>query len=111
MTPQGLSGPGRIGQSGGNEERGCRYTRPMPEPKLYQFSTHIGAACAKQFRNFPDLAEKLKMPLTDLMQQVNAKAPPSRATAKGLARELDIDESFLEKLADEVRKDLGGKAE
>jgi hypothetical protein len=29
---------------------------------------------------------------------------------KGLARELDIDESFLDKLADEVRKDLGTKS-
>jgi hypothetical protein len=41
----------------------------MPEPKLYQFSTFIGAACAKQFRTLPDLAEKLKMDVTDLMQQ------------------------------------------
>jgi hypothetical protein len=33
----------------------------MPEPKLYQFSTHIGAACAAQMRTFADLAEKLNM--------------------------------------------------
>jgi ribosome-binding protein aMBF1 (putative translation factor) len=78
----------------------------MPEPKLYQFSTHIGAACAKQMRTFADLAEKLKMDVTDLMRQCNAKAPPSKALVKGLARELDITESFLEKLAEEVRKDL-----
>jgi ribosome-binding protein aMBF1 (putative translation factor) len=81
----------------------------MTEPKLYQFSTHIGAACAKQFRTFPDLAEKLKMDVTDLMRQCNGKAPPSKALVKGLARELDINESFLEKLAEEVRKDLGAK--
>ena len=81
----------------------------MPEPKLYPFSTHIGAAAAKQFRTFRDLAEKLKMPVTDLMQQVNATAPPSKALVKGLARELGIDESFLEKLADEVKKDLVAK--
>jgi hypothetical protein len=36
----------------------------MPEPKLYSFSTHIGAACAKQFRTIGDLAEKLKMDVT-----------------------------------------------
>jgi hypothetical protein len=81
----------------------------MPEPKLYSFSTHIGAACAKQFRRFADLAEKLGMDVTDLMLQCNAKAPPSKALVKGLARELDINESFLDKLADEVRKDLGTK--
>jgi hypothetical protein len=43
------------------------------------------------------------------MRQCNAKAPPSKALVKGLARELDINESYLEKLADEVRKDLGAK--
>ncbi len=81
----------------------------MPEPKLYVFSTTIGAACAKQFRTFPDLAEKLKMDVTDLMRQCNAKAPSSKALVSGLARELDINESFLEELAEEVRKDLEAK--
>jgi hypothetical protein len=47
------------------------------------------------------------MPVEDLMRQCNGKAPPSKALVKGLAKELEIDESFLEKLAEEVRKDLG----
>jgi hypothetical protein len=81
----------------------------MPEPKLYDFSTHIGAACTRQMVTFADLADRLKMDVTDLMRQCNAKAPPSKALVKGLARELKIDEGFLEKLADEVRKDLGAK--
>lgn len=72
----------------------------------YEFSTHIGAACNKQSRTFADLAEKLKMDLTDLMRQCNGKAPPSKSLVKGLAKELDINESFLEKLAEEVRGDL-----
>lgn len=37
----------------------------------------------------------------------NGKTPPSKALVKGLANELDINESYLEKLAAEVRKDLG----
>jgi hypothetical protein len=81
----------------------------MPEPRLYQFSTHIGAACTRQMVTFADLADRLKMDVTDLMRQCNAKSPPSKALVKGLAHELKIDESFLEKLADEVRKDLGAK--
>jgi ribosome-binding protein aMBF1 (putative translation factor) len=81
----------------------------MPEPKLYQFPTQVGAACAKNFRTFADLAEKLKMDVTDLMRQCNAKAPPSKSLVKGLARELHISESFLEKLANEVRKDMRAK--
>jgi hypothetical protein len=50
----------------------------MPEPKLYAFSTHIGAACNQQSRTFADLAEKLKMNVTDPMRQCKAKAPHPR---------------------------------
>jgi hypothetical protein len=53
------------------------------------------------------LAEKLKMDVTDRMRQCNGKTPPTKAVIKGLAKELDIDESFLDRLADEVRKDFG----
>ena len=79
----------------------------MPEPKLYDWSVTIGTACTRRMVKFVDLAEKLKMDVVDLMRQCNAKAPPSKALVKGLARELDISESFLDKLAEEVRKDLG----
>jgi hypothetical protein len=41
------------------------------------------------------------------MRQCNGKVPPSRALVKGLAKELGIDEVFLERLAAGVRKDLG----
>ena len=74
----------------------------------YTFSTHIGAACTKQSRTFLDLAEKLKMDVTDLMRQCNGKVSPSKALVKGLSRELNIDEAFLNRLAEEVRNDLGG---
>jgi hypothetical protein len=38
----------------------------MPLPKLYVFSAFIiGAAYARQFRTFPDLAGKLEMHVTD----------------------------------------------
>jgi hypothetical protein len=53
--------------------------------------------------------QKLKMDALDLMRQCNAKAPPSRALVKSLPRELDISEWFLDKLAEEVRQDLGAK--
>ena len=58
-------------------------------------------------RTFVDLAEKLKMPVEDLMRQCNGKTPPTKALVKGLAKELDIDKSLLSRLAEEVRKDLG----
>ena len=73
----------------------------------YEFSTQIGETCARQMRTFVDLAEKLKMPVEDLMRRCNGKVSPSGALVKGLAKELEIDESFLNRLAEEVRKDLG----
>jgi hypothetical protein len=54
----------------------------------YEFSTHIGASCARQFRTFQDLAEKLRMPVEHLMRQCNGKVSPSKVLVKGLAKEL-----------------------
>jgi hypothetical protein len=84
-------------------------TSTMPPPKLYAFSSTIGEGCARQMVSFHDLASKLNMDVVDVMRQANAKAPPSRTLVKGLAKELGIDEGFLEKLAVEVRRDLGPK--
>ena len=80
----------------------------MPDPKPYRppyaFSVTIGETCNRKSRNFLELAEKLKMPVEDLMRQCNGHAPPSKALVKGLAKELDISESYLEKLADEYER-------
>jgi hypothetical protein len=81
----------------------------MPRPKLYQFSVTIGESCARQFITFQDLAQRLNVDVVQLMKECNAKVPPSKALVKGVAKELGIDEGFLQKLADEVRKDLGPK--
>jgi ribosome-binding protein aMBF1 (putative translation factor) len=82
----------------------------MPDPKPYKppytFSVLIGETCNRKMRTFGDLAEKLKMDVTDLMTQCNGKTAPSKALVKGLAKELEISEYQLEKLADEVRKGL-----
>jgi ribosome-binding protein aMBF1 (putative translation factor) len=83
----------------------------MPEKYKppYAFSTYIAAASSQQSRTFTDLAEKLKMNVMDLMRQCNGQAPPTKALVKGLAKEPGINESYLEKLAEGVRKDLGSK--
>src|ERR1700729_110532 len=75
----------------------------MPDSKPYAFSVTIGENCARQMRTFADLAEKLKMPVEALMRQCNGKVSPSKALVKGVAKELGIDESYLERLAAEVR--------
>jgi hypothetical protein len=55
------------------------------------------------------MADALKMDVVQLMRECNAKVPPSRPLVKGVARELGIDEALLQKLADEVRRDLVAK--
>lgn len=83
---------------------------PMPDKPYkppYAFSVTIGENCARKMRTFLDLADKLNMPVEDLMRQANGHASPSKALVKGLAKELGIDESYLERLAEEVRTDRG----
>jgi transcriptional regulator with XRE-family HTH domain len=91
----------------------CSIGFEMPDAKPYKppyaFSVTIGENCARKMRTFIDLAEALKMDITDLMRQCNGKVSPSQALVKGLAKELEIDESFLNRLAEEVRKDLDSK--
>jgi ribosome-binding protein aMBF1 (putative translation factor) len=81
-------------------------TAPKPYKPPYAFSICIGEACTRKMRTFVDLAEKLKMDVHDLMRQCNGKTTPTKALVKGLAKELDINESYLDKLAEDVRKDL-----
>ncbi len=80
----------------------------MPPSKQYAFSTTIGAACTRQMVTFADLADRRKWTF-QLMRECNGKAPPSKALVKGLAKKLEINEHYLEKLAEEVRKGLGAK--
>jgi hypothetical protein len=77
-----------------------------PNKRPYTFSVTIGEYCARQMRTFQDLAEKLKLPVEDLMRQANGHASPSKALVKCLAKELGIDEGLLEELAKAVRLDL-----
>jgi hypothetical protein len=59
----------------------------MPDPKPYKppylFSVTIGETCNRKMRTFVDLAEKLKMDVTDLIRQCNGQAFPSKALVKG----------------------------
>ena len=43
------------------------------------------------------------MDVTDVMRQCNGNVSPSEALVKDLAKELDIDESFLNRLAEAAR--------
>ena len=79
----------------------------MLDSKPYPFSAIIGECLIRKMMSFYELAEKLKMVVGQLMKECNGHALPSKALVKGVSKELGMDEKTLEKLADEVRKDLG----
>jgi hypothetical protein len=56
-------------------------------------------------KQFLDLAGKLKTNVTDLMQR--HEFSPSKALVRGLAKELDIVESYPNRPGEDVQKDLG----
>jgi hypothetical protein len=74
-------------------------------------SVTIGETCARKMRTFVDIAEKLKMDVHDLMRQCDGHEAPSKALLKGLAKELGVSEESLDRMAEEVRKGLGGKVQ
>jgi hypothetical protein len=71
----------------------------MAEPKLHQFSTFIGTLCVTRDTNVHNGPE--------LFRTINGRAVPTKAIVAGLAKELDSNPRYLEKLAEEIRKDLG----
>jgi hypothetical protein len=73
----------------------------MPPPKVYEFSKHIGALCATRGK----LGAKLGIDPAELLQMINGRIMPTKAVISGLAKELNSDVRYLEKLATEIAKD------
>jgi hypothetical protein len=80
----------------------------MP-PKVYEFSRYIGELCVDQSTDVYSLSAKLRLEPMELVGIINGKAVATKAVVQGLAIELGSDVRFLERLADEVRRDLGAK--
>jgi plasmid maintenance system antidote protein VapI len=80
----------------------------MPERDFrrnpYQFSVHIGGLCAKHQKNVQQLAPAIGVDPKDLLDMINGRKVPTKAVIQGLAKELDSDPKYLEKLAEEIRK-------
>jgi hypothetical protein len=75
----------------------------MPERKDYEFSRHIGALCVRANTNVVMLGKKLGIDPVELLRMFNGYVVPSKAVIAGLARELDSDVRYLEKLAAEIK--------
>jgi plasmid maintenance system antidote protein VapI len=71
----------------------------MAAQKVYEFSKHMGALCARAGKNVYDLAPKLGLLPSELLAMINGRVKPTKAVIAGLAKELDSDVRYLERLA------------
>jgi hypothetical protein len=75
----------------------------MPQRKDYEFSRHLGALCVKANTNVVKLGKKLGVDPIELLHILHGEALPTKAIIAGLAKELDSDPRYLEKLAAEIK--------
>jgi transcriptional regulator with XRE-family HTH domain len=75
--------------------------------EVYEFSKHIGALRARKQTNVYKLAEQLKVAPEELLRMMDGRAVPTKQVVAGLAKELDSDVRYLEKLAAEIRPEAG----
>jgi hypothetical protein len=77
----------------------------MPEPKVYAFSQHIGTLCVTHDTN----VHKLGIDPAGLLRMINGRPSASKAVVAGWPTPWIRTFDFLERLAEEVRKDLAAK--
>jgi hypothetical protein len=66
----------------------------MPEPKVYEFSKHIGAICIRANKNLHTLDAALGVDPMLLLRMINGREAPTKAVIAGLAKELDSDPRY-----------------
>jgi hypothetical protein len=75
----------------------------LADRKIYEFSKHVGALCVKRDTNVIKLGVKLGIDPLELLKMISGKTKPTKAVVGGLARELDSDVRYLQKLADAIK--------
>jgi plasmid maintenance system antidote protein VapI len=76
----------------------------MTEPKIYEFSKHIGTLCVRANKNVHTLGEKLGIDPMELLRMINGRSVATKAVIAGLDKDLDSDPRYLEKLAAEMKQ-------
>jgi hypothetical protein len=71
--------------------------------KVSEFTWHVGHLCAQREIDVYRLAERLTIDPAELLKMINGRLLPTGLVLSGLARELDTDMQYLEKLAAEIR--------
>jgi hypothetical protein len=62
--------------------------------------------CATRCTDVFRLCAKLDIDPMELLRMINGKVVPTKSVIQGLGNELDSASRYLEKLAEEIRKDL-----
>jgi transcriptional regulator with XRE-family HTH domain len=75
----------------------------MRQRKDYEFSRVVGALCIRANTNVVKLGKKLGIDPVELLRMFNGYVVPSKAVIAGLAKELNSDVRYLEKLAAEIK--------
>jgi hypothetical protein len=74
----------------------------LPDRRVYDFSKYVVALCVRGDTNVIKLGVKLGIDQLDLLRMINGRAKPTESLIDGLARELDGDVSYLQKLAEVI---------
>jgi transcriptional regulator with XRE-family HTH domain len=74
----------------------------MPHRHVSDFTRYVGALLSRRQVEIYPLSRRLDVDPTELLRMINGIVTPTKAVLAGLARELDTDERYLEKLAEEI---------
>jgi hypothetical protein len=78
----------------------------MPPTRVYAFPDYIREFCVKRRTNVHALGAKLGVDALELLKMIDGRVVPTKAALGELAKEVDSDTRYLEKLAEKIRKDL-----
>jgi hypothetical protein len=78
----------------------------MPPSRVYAFPQYVRELCVKRRTNVHALGAKLRLDPMELLKMIDGRVAPTKAALGALAKEVDSEIRFLEKLAEKIRKDL-----
>jgi Helix-turn-helix len=73
-------------------------------PPVSEFTKFVGSMCARKMLNAYRLGQRLGVDPAELLKMINGKKAPTPKVVQGLAKALDVDECYLEKLAEQMRE-------
>jgi ribosome-binding protein aMBF1 (putative translation factor) len=96
-------------QTGSTEGDRMQSPAEIHPHSVSEFTKHVGDLCTRREIDIDRLAQRLTMDPAELLKMINGRLTPTNVALSGLARELDTDLRYLQKLADEVH--LGDQPE